>query len=94
MNQTEVPPSAILVVCLRYLGDTLLLRPALRALRAKFPDARLNAVVTSGTAAALDDCADVSRVIEWPRRNWLKELDAHALHRLFWLRLGDRFHGE
>jgi heptosyltransferase III len=66
-------PKAVLIVCLRYLGDTLLLRPALRALRAAHPGARIDAVVTAGTACALDDCADVSRVIEWPRRSLLRE---------------------
>ncbi len=61
------PPRSILVICVRYLGDTLLLRPALRALRTAFPEARIDALVTAGTACALDDCADVSRVLEWPR---------------------------
>lgn len=61
------PPKAVLVVCLRYLGDTLLLRPTFRALKKTFPEARLEALVTAGTAVALEDCADVSRVIEWPK---------------------------
>jgi len=74
MNARPREPKAVLIVCLRYLGDTLLLRPALRALRAAYPGARLDAVVAAGTACALDDCADVSRVIEWPRRNLLREL--------------------
>ncbi|MFZ4776298.1 MAG: glycosyltransferase family 9 protein [Terrimicrobiaceae bacterium] len=74
MNAVPPEPKAVLIVCLRYLGDTLLLRPALRALRAAFPQARLDVVVTAGTACALDDCADVSRVIEWPRRSLLSGL--------------------
>ena len=74
MNRKPAEPKAVLIVCLRYLGDSLLLRPALRALRAAFPDARSDAVVTAGTSCALDDCRDISRVIEWPRRNFLREL--------------------
>lgn len=73
MTTPPPAPNAVLIVCLRYLGDTLLLRPVLSALRAAFPEARLDAVVTAGTACALEDCADVSRVIEWPRRNLLRE---------------------
>lgn len=67
------PPKSVLVICLRYLGDTLLLRPALSALRKAFPEARLDVVVTAGTTCALDDFPDVSRVIAWPRRNLLRE---------------------
>ena len=62
------PPRAVLVICVRYLGDTLLLRPCLRALRAAFPDARIDALVAGGTACALDGCADANNVIEWPAR--------------------------
>lgn len=74
MNALPSEPKAVLIVCLRYLGDTLLLRPVLRALRVACPGARLDAVVSAGTACALDDCADVSRVIEWPRRSFLREV--------------------
>lgn len=70
------PPSAVLVICARYLGDSLLLRPCLRALRAAFPDTRIDAVVAAGTGCALDDCADVSRVIEWPARRPFNEAAA------------------
>lgn len=72
------PPQAVLIVCLRYLGDTLLLRPMFHALRTAFPAARLDALVTGGTACALDDCANVSTVIEWPRPSLARQLGVVA----------------
>lgn len=72
------PPKAVLVVCLRYLGDTLLLRPMFHALRVAYPEARLDALITGGTACALDDCANVSTVLEWPRQSLVGQLGALA----------------
>lgn len=74
MTTSPREPKAVLIVCLRYLGDTLLLRPVLHTLRTAFPQARLDVVVTSGTGCALDDCSDVSNVTEWPRRSILREI--------------------
>ena len=71
---TPIPPKAVLVVCVRYLGDTLLLRPVFHALHQAFPEARLDALVTAGTSCALDDCPGVNRVIEWPRQAPFKEM--------------------
>ncbi len=67
-------PHRILVVCLRYVGDTLLLRPPVRALKAKFPGARISLLVTAGTECAIEGCSDVDEILEWPRRKWLSEL--------------------
>ncbi len=57
----------ILAIRIRYLGDALLLRPVLRALKKAHPGARVDALVASGTAAALDGCPWADAVIEWPR---------------------------
>jgi len=70
---TLPPPTAILVVCVRYLGDTLLLRPIFQALHKAYPAARLDALITAGTSCALDDCPGVNRIIEWPRKAPLQE---------------------
>jgi ADP-heptose:LPS heptosyltransferase len=43
-------------------------------LRIAFPLARIDALVAAGTGCALDDCRDVSRVLEWPARDPLGEL--------------------
>lgn len=68
------PPASVLVISLRYLGDTLLLRPVFRALRAALPQARLSALVTCGTGIALEGSPHIDDVIEWPRRSVMGEV--------------------
>lgn len=64
--QAAAEPRRILVVCLRYLGDSLLLRPALRALRLRFPAARIDVLVSGRTAVALQGDPHATAVQEWP----------------------------
>ena len=57
----------ILVVKLADLGDVLTITPALRALRASFPDARIDALVTPLGAAVLDGLDSVDRLISFEK---------------------------
>lgn len=61
-------PKRILVIAMRYLGDVLLTTPLLRSLRQAYPDARLDVLVFSNTAAMLEGNPDIDRVITTPNR--------------------------
>jgi heptosyltransferase-3 len=56
----------ILIIRLRYLGDTFLLRPVLRAISGARPGVPIDAIVARGTAVALEGMPGLARVIEWP----------------------------
>jgi heptosyltransferase-2 len=63
----DTSPGPILVVCTRYIGDTLLAIPFLRNLRHAFPSARSD-VLTEGSAhAVLANCPYVDEFIDWTR---------------------------
>ena len=53
----------LLLAKLNHLGDTLLLTPTIRALRQKYPDARIDVVVRPGCEAVLEGNRDISRII-------------------------------
>jgi predicted lipopolysaccharide heptosyltransferase III len=53
----------ILIIKLRYIGDVLLAMPVLRALRERFPEARLTMVVNRGTEEVLAGNPDVQEVL-------------------------------
>lgn len=64
------PPTAsprILVVPLRYIGDTILTIPLLRKLRVRFPDAQLDVLSSAVTAPLLEPCPYINHVIIEPR---------------------------
>jgi heptosyltransferase-2 len=57
----------ILVVCTRYIGDTVLAIPFLRNLRRAFPDATIDVCAEGGARMVLADCPYVDELIAWRR---------------------------
>ena len=62
-NKLPDNPKKIVVVKLSAIGDTLLLYPALRALRAKYPIAEINAICTKINREIFSRCKYVDKVI-------------------------------
>jgi heptosyltransferase-2 len=57
----------ILVVCTKYIGDTVLAIPFLRNLRRSFPDATIEICAEGGAREVLADCPYADRFIAWKR---------------------------
>jgi ADP-heptose:LPS heptosyltransferase len=70
-----VVPGRILVIPLRFIGDTVLSVPLLRALRQAFPEARLEVWVTTATQPLLSGCPYVDACVVEPR-DWPGRLQA------------------
>lgn len=61
-------PERLLAVNLNYLGDALFTTPALAALRARFPQARIDALAGERAAAILAGNPDIDRLLVRPPR--------------------------
>lgn len=91
-------PARILVVATRQIGDVLLTTPLVRALRVRWPQARIDVLGFAGTLGMLAGNEDVAQRIEVPAR--LGAGGAAALVRKLWRRYelalvtdaGDRAH--
>ncbi|MCI0469928.1 MAG: putative lipopolysaccharide heptosyltransferase III, partial [Nitrospirae bacterium] len=57
----------IVVIKLRHIGDVLLTAPVFKALKENFPDAKIAALVNSGTEEALSGHPDIDEVIVFDR---------------------------
>lgn len=67
-------PGRILVIAMRYLGDVLLTTPLIRSLRQAYPDAQLDVLVFSNTAAMLEGNLDISHILTTPSRAKLSDV--------------------
>lgn len=56
------PPRSVLVIVTRRIGDVLLATPVVRSLKRAWPDARIDMLVFSSTAAAVSANPDVDQV--------------------------------
>ena len=56
-------PEKILVIAMQYLGDVLLTTALLHSLRQAYPDAQLDVLVYSNTAAMLEGNSDINHII-------------------------------
>ncbi|MCX7199858.1 MAG: glycosyltransferase family 9 protein [Proteobacteria bacterium] len=61
---TTMPPSRILVVATRRIGDVLLTTPLIASIRAAWPDAVLDVLVFAGTGGVLAGLPGIDAVIE------------------------------
>jgi heptosyltransferase III len=59
----RLSPRSILLICTRRIGDVLLATPALRSLKAAYPQAGIDLLVFDGTQNVLDGNADIANVI-------------------------------
>jgi heptosyltransferase II len=82
------PPQNILVIPLRYIGDTILTVPLLRNLRRLFPAARIDMLTSAVTAPLMEACPYLNSVMIEPKASAerLKLLKAQNYDTVFILR--------
>ncbi len=60
-------PQRILVIPLRYIGDTILTVPLIRNLKQQFPDARIDVLCSKTAASLLEPCPYLHQVLIEPK---------------------------
>lgn len=60
---TNIQPKRILVITLRYLGDTLLVTPLMSALKQAYPDAEIDVLLPGANVGMLEGNPDINRLI-------------------------------
>lgn len=68
------PPLKILAIQFKYFGDTVMLVPALRAIRQRYPDSELHALVPAEVAPLLEHLPYLTRIWPMPRRRGRAQL--------------------
>jgi len=71
---------------MRNIGDVLMITPLLRALRETFPEARITAVVNSGTEAMLDGNPHIDEVLVFKRESKEQNLLRQLAHEFAFVR--------
>lgn len=62
-QSTNIQPKRILVITLRYLGDTLLVTPLISSLKRAYPDAEIDVLLPGSNIGMLEGNPDVSQLI-------------------------------
>ena len=57
------PPGRLLIVCIRRIGDVLLVTPLIRTFKRHWPDVKIDLLVFKGTEAILTANPDVQDII-------------------------------
>ena len=64
----NIKPKRILVITLRYLGDTLLVTPLLSSLHAAYPEAEIDVLMPVANVSMLEGNSDVHELITLPKK--------------------------
>ena len=78
------PPSSVLLVVTRRIGDVLLATPLLRSIKAAWPQARVDVLVFTGTEGIIAANADINHIFNINERPTLRE--HFALLKKIWRR--------
>ncbi len=73
-KQTSQPPKRILIVPLRYIGDTVVSVPLIREMRQRFPDALIDVLVSPASEQLLAHCPYVNTLLPEPSSRGLSKL--------------------
>lgn len=74
---------SILIIRLSAIGDVVFTSPFVRALRSKYPDARITWLCEPAIKSLLDAEPVINQVITWPKQEWLGYLKKAQFFRLF-----------